>query len=124
MANARRIQKRTYLLDSVVNGVTRVFDSVTTNFFTSVERETDVIMNKIEKRTYLLQKKIMNRMVVSFALGLAALFFLSSAYYYLTEIQFMSRASAFLILTVLLLLVAWALKRGGGNYGETEEEAY
>lgn len=105
---------RANVLDSVV----RVFDSIFSGFFSSVGKEADLLMDRIEAKTLSLEAKMMRAFGAAFMMGVGVLFLILSVYFYMIEYQGMTRASSFFILAIALFILSWATKRfWGQNYG-------
>lgn len=117
-SNRRLLNRRTsYFVDSISIGVTRIFNSVFANLFSLVEKEADVLMDKLEAKTIVIQKRITKDATSLFLVGIGMIFLIASVYYYMVESLLMTRANALLLLAILLFLLSWvARKFGGGNY--------
>lgn len=114
MPRTRIHRTRTNVLDSVV----RVFDSIFSGFFSSVNKEADLLMDRIEAKTLSLETKMMRAFGASFLMGIGVLFLILSVYFYMIEYQGMTRASSFFILAVGIFILSWlARKFWGETYG-------
>src|SRR3989344_8304203 len=104
------------LIDSVRSGFESFSDALLSGFFNSVNREADLIMDRLEERAFLFQERLVRKLASSLLVGIAGIFLISSAYFYLVEFRQMSRTGAFFLLGVLLLIAGWLMKKYGGAY--------
>ena len=110
------------LIDSVRSGFESFSDAVLSGFFSSVNRKADVIMDRLDQRVLIFQERLVRKLAASLMVGIAGIFLISSAYFYLVEFRQLSRAGAFFLLGVLLLIAGRLMKKYGGAYNAEEKK--
>src|SRR3989338_7842824 len=111
---ARANYKAMVLMDSIKSGFGSISDAVFSGFFSSVNREADVLIDKLEERALALQERLLKNLAVALVIGIAGAFIIFSAYFYLVESQQMSKAGAFLLLGILMIIAGWLIKKTQG----------
>ena len=107
--------------DILKNGVGAFFDTVFSGFYSSLNRETDYLIDRIEARAFGLHQKFLWNVAWMVAVGLSAGFFVLSVYFYMTEMQGMSKTAAFLILAAVLFAAGIIIKKNDGrDYNESK----
>lgn len=110
----------TRLVESLRTGLSSLFDVVFLSLFSSLNREAEVIFDRLEARTINLQARLIRHLAASAIIAVSMIFIVSAAYFYLVEFQGLSRTSSFLILGIILLMIGlFARKRERRHeYGE------
>lgn len=111
------------MIDSIKSAFAGLIDGFASGIFSSISRETGIIFDNFESRALMLQRKLLRNFAAAAIMGAAGILLLSSIYFYLVEYGIMGRASAFLLLAVLLFILGWLIKKynGGGNYAQIKK---
>ena len=82
--------------------------------------EVDVILNKVEKRVVDIEKRVMARVYFATLIGIAVIFLLLAAFFYLVDFIHVPRSAAFLAAALVALLMAFFIhykQLAGGKHG-------
>jgi len=108
------------------NGIGAVFGDVVSFFSDTligglsnrINDETDLLLNKVEKRALKLQNIMMQRLAVALIMGAALVSLFLSGMFYLFEFVQITKTLAFLVLGVVLLIIGLYLKNKQTRKGE------
>ena len=106
----KKEDKKSGVFSAFKEGLGVVSDFLFSNVFTKVHNETDVLMDKVEKKTLEMQERMIKKLAASLLVGLAVLFFIFAGFFYLIEYQYLNKTLAFLIIGVLALLFGFVMK--------------
>src|SRR3989344_5330256 len=104
------------LIDSVRSGFESFSDALLSGFFNSVNREADLIMDRLEERAFIFQERLVRKFTAIILAGIAGNCLIFSVYFYFVESRQMSRTGVFFLLGVLLLIAGRLMKKYGGAY--------
>lgn len=110
-------------IESIKSGFSSIFDVMFLSLFSSLNREAEVVFDRLEARTINLQARLLRNLAASAIIAVSMIFIISAGYFYLVEMQGLSRASSFLALGVVLFLIGLFAKRREWRYEHGSEKA-
>lgn len=110
-------------IESLKSGLSGIFDVMLFSLFSSLNREAEMIFDRFETRVISLQARLLRNLAASAIIAVSMIFLISAAYFYLVEMQGLSRTSSFLALGIILFLIGLFAKGREWRYEHGSEKA-
>ncbi|MBN1792115.1 hypothetical protein JW826_00305 [Candidatus Woesearchaeota archaeon] len=103
-------KKENGFMDAIKGGLSALFQAISSSIFPRIAEGANMIMNNIDDKIILIEKRMFKRIYTLLVIGLGGLFLIFALFFLLTEYAGLSKAVAFFSIGITVFVIGLLLK--------------